>query len=205
MMESAYLITYIEEFGELFTNNTTKNPTPKMHSLLPHVEARLKKYGTVGLFAEDYIEVIHALVISIVAEFHYLDEKSQTKQVLHFFLAESTRAMKRQRREMVKKEDMIAQGKIVKFAKRKRQGTGAHEEFRIDNTLLDAIPETTQVICDEWFEGTAPVSFVFQSQQCKTCMDTLNEKVIVPTRLQYLHAIMVNHHVDYIISYTSKN
>jgi hypothetical protein len=54
--------------------------------------------------------------------------------------------MKRQRREMVNKEEMIAQGKIVKVVKRKRQGTGAHEEFRVDHTLLDAIPEVTQVL-----------------------------------------------------------
>jgi hypothetical protein len=89
--------------------------------------------------------------------------------------------MKRQRREMVKKEEMIAQSKIVKVTKRKRQGTGAHEEFRFDHTLLDEIPEATQVLRDKWFEGTVPVSFVFESQQCKTCMDTLNEEVIVPT------------------------
>jgi hypothetical protein len=33
MTERADLSAYIEEFGELFTKNTTKNPTPKMHSL----------------------------------------------------------------------------------------------------------------------------------------------------------------------------
>jgi hypothetical protein len=44
-----------------------------MHSLFPHVEAFLKKYGTVGLFAEDYLEVIHALVNLIVAAFQSLD------------------------------------------------------------------------------------------------------------------------------------
>jgi hypothetical protein len=106
---------------------------------------------------------------------------------------------------MVKKEEMIAQGKKVKFTKRKRQGTGAHEEIKVDHTLLDAISEATQVLSDKWFEGTAPVSFVFESQQCKTCMDTLNEEVIVPTQLQYMHDIMGHHHVDNIISCTSKN
>jgi hypothetical protein len=40
-----------------------------------------------------------------------------------------------------KKEEIIAQEKIVKVAKIKRQGTGAHEECRVDHTLLDAIPE----------------------------------------------------------------
>jgi hypothetical protein len=113
--------------------------------------------------------------------------------------------MRRQRREMVKKEEMISEGKIVKVTKRKRQGTGAHEEFKVYHTLLDAIPEATEALRDKWFEETAPVSFVFDSQQCKTCMDTLNEEVIVPTQLQYMHDIMVHHHVDKIISYTSKN
>jgi hypothetical protein len=70
---------------------------------------------------------------------------------------------------------MIAQGKKVKVTTIKRQGTRAHEEFIVDNTIVDAIPEATKVLCNKWFEGTAPVSFVFESQQCKTCMDTLNE------------------------------
>jgi hypothetical protein len=111
MTERADLITYIEEFGELFTKNTTKNPTPKMHSLFPHVEACLKKYGTVGLFAEDSLEVIHSLVNLIITAFQSLDGDRQTKQVLRFLSAESTRAMKHQRIDMVKKEEIIAQGK----------------------------------------------------------------------------------------------
>jgi hypothetical protein len=82
IMECADLVTYIEEFGELFTKNTTKNPTPKIHYLISHVEACLKKYGTVGLFAEDSLEVIHALVNHIFAAFQSLDRDIQTKQVL---------------------------------------------------------------------------------------------------------------------------
>jgi hypothetical protein len=99
----ADLITYIEEFGELLTKNTMKNPTPKMQSLFPHVEACLNNYGTVGLFAEDSLEVIHSLFNCIVAAFRYLDGDCQKKQVLRFLSAESTCAMKLQRREMVKK------------------------------------------------------------------------------------------------------
>jgi hypothetical protein len=64
----------------------------------------LKKYGTVGLFAEGSREVIHALVNRIVPAFQSLDGDSHTKQVLSFLSAESTRAMKHQRRERVKKE-----------------------------------------------------------------------------------------------------
>jgi hypothetical protein len=74
-----------------------------MHSLVSHVKVCLKKYGTVGLFARDYLEVIHALGNRIVAAFQSLDGDHQTKQVLRFLSAESTRAMKRQRRKMVKK------------------------------------------------------------------------------------------------------
>jgi hypothetical protein len=74
-----------------------------MHSLFSHVKARLKKYGIVGLFAEDSLEVIHALVNRIVSAFQSLDGDHQTKQALLFLSAESTCAMKRQRREMVKR------------------------------------------------------------------------------------------------------
>jgi hypothetical protein len=84
--ERADLITYIEEFGEIVTKKTTKNPTPKMHSLFTHVLACLNKYGTVGLFAEDSLEVSHALVNRIVAAFQSLDGDHQTKEVLHFFV-----------------------------------------------------------------------------------------------------------------------
>jgi hypothetical protein len=79
MGERVDLIAYIEEFGELFTKNTTKNPTPKMHSLFSHVEACLKKYGTVGLFAEYSIEVINALVNRIITSFQSLDGDRQKK------------------------------------------------------------------------------------------------------------------------------
>jgi hypothetical protein len=72
-----------------------------MHSFFSHVKACLKKYGTVGLFAEDSLEVIHALANRIIASFQSLNGDRQKKQVLHFLSAESTRAMKRQRREMV--------------------------------------------------------------------------------------------------------
>jgi hypothetical protein len=74
-----------------------------MHSLFSRVEACLKKHGTVGLCAEDSLEIIHALVNCIVAAYQSLDGDIQTKQVLRFLFAESTRAMKRQRREIVKK------------------------------------------------------------------------------------------------------
>jgi hypothetical protein len=39
----------------------------------------LEKYGTVGLFAEDYLEVINALANRIVAAFQSLDGDRQTK------------------------------------------------------------------------------------------------------------------------------
>jgi hypothetical protein len=55
-----------------------------MHSLFFHDEACLKIYGTVGLFAEDSLEVIHELVNRIVSTFQSLIGDRQTKQVLRF-------------------------------------------------------------------------------------------------------------------------
>jgi hypothetical protein len=145
--ERADLITYIEEFGELSTKNITKNPTPKIHSLFPHVEACLKKYGTVGVFAEDY------LGHSCIGESHCCSIPvylwgSPDKTGTSFFVGRMYSHHENLEEENGKKEEMIAQGKIVKVVKRKRQGTGAHEDFRVDHTLLDAIPEATQVLHD---------------------------------------------------------
>jgi hypothetical protein len=53
---------------------------------------------------------------------------------------------------------------------------------------MDAIPEATQVLRDKWFEGTAPVSFLFESQQCKLAW-----------------TFMAHHHVDIRISYIYNN
>jgi hypothetical protein len=66
---------------------------------------------------------------------------SQVLQVLRFLSAESDRAMKQQRKEMIKKEEKIAKGKEVKEYKRTWQGTGERDEIAFDNTIMDAIPE----------------------------------------------------------------
>jgi hypothetical protein len=94
VVERTDLLAYNKEFGELFIKNTTKNPTPKMHSLFTHCEYSLHTYGSVGLFAEDSIEVIHAMVNRIVGVLQSLDGDRQTNQVLHFLSAESDRTMK---------------------------------------------------------------------------------------------------------------
>jgi hypothetical protein len=117
--ERVDLLAYIKEFGEFFSNNTTKNPTPKMYTLFTHCEYYLKTYGTIGLFAEDALEVIHALVNKILRAFQSLDGDRQTKQVLRFLSVESDRAMPRQRKEIQKNEEKIAQGKKTKEPKRK--------------------------------------------------------------------------------------
>jgi hypothetical protein len=108
------LLAYIKEFGELFTNNTTNNPMPKMHALFSHCEYYLKIYGTIGLFAEDALEVIHAFVNRVFGAFQSLDGYIQTKQLLQFLWSESDRAMKRQQKEIQKKDDKLAQGKQTK-------------------------------------------------------------------------------------------
>jgi hypothetical protein len=75
--ESTYLLAYIKEFGELFQKNTTKNPTPNMHSIVAHMAAPLEKYGTVDLFAEDSLVVINSLVNCVIAAFQSLDGERQ--------------------------------------------------------------------------------------------------------------------------------
>jgi hypothetical protein len=64
--------------------------------------------------------------------------------------------MKRQRKEMVKKEEKIAKSTEVKEYKRKWQGTGEREQIALDNTLVDAITEASLILRTVWFGGQAP-------------------------------------------------
>jgi hypothetical protein len=87
------LLVYIKEFGELFTKNTTKNGSPRMHALFAHCEYYLKTYEMIGLFSGDALKVIHSLVNRIGGAFQLVEGDSQTKQVLRLSSAESDHAM----------------------------------------------------------------------------------------------------------------
>jgi hypothetical protein len=82
---------------------------------------------------------------------------------------------------------------------------GIHEDIAFDNTLLGAILLATSFLCDNWFEGIAPCLFVFEAQQCETCIGTMNEEVTVPKQLQQLHDILVHYHLNIRTNYTSNN
>jgi hypothetical protein len=107
--------------------------------------------------------------------------------------------------EIQKNEEKIKKGEKTKKLKRKQQGVDIHEDVAFDTTLLKAIPLAISNISANWFEGMAPDSFVFEAQQCETCMENLNEEVTVPKQLQQLYDILVHHHVGSRIIYTSKN
>lgn len=64
--------------------------------------------------------------------------------------------MKRQINDIQKNEEKIAQGKKTKEPKRKRQGTGIHEDVAFDITRLTAIPLATSILRKNWFEGMVP-------------------------------------------------
>jgi hypothetical protein len=133
--ESVDMNTYIKDFGELFTKNTTKNPTPKMQSLFCHVEACLKKYGTVGLFAEYSLEVNNALVNRIVAVFQSLDGGRQTKQVLHFFSSHETP----DERNSKKRRDCPRKNSQGCEEKEKEEGDGCRVPIKSLELIIKAI------------------------------------------------------------------
>jgi hypothetical protein len=82
--ERSDLRTYSEAFRKLFTKK--HQGSDSQYALFVDGKACFKKYGTIGLFAEDSLEVIQALVNCIVAASQSLDGDRQKKQVLNFFV-----------------------------------------------------------------------------------------------------------------------
>jgi hypothetical protein len=50
--------------------------TIKIHMLVHHFIEMLDRYGSIGLFAEDGIESIHAVINTIAQQYAYLDPKT---------------------------------------------------------------------------------------------------------------------------------
>jgi hypothetical protein len=61
-LEQDQLIANIDLFAQEYKHRSTENITIKMHWLVCHSKDLLLRYGTLGLFSEDSLESIHAMV-----------------------------------------------------------------------------------------------------------------------------------------------
>jgi hypothetical protein len=100
--EQSGLLSDIKKFGEAYFSKTIGSQTPKLHHLFNHVHYFLVTYGTVGFFAEDAVESIHAIFNTNSRRFAALPSKKRAHQV---FMAASSRKDKDRKLKQFKKDD----------------------------------------------------------------------------------------------------
>jgi hypothetical protein len=75
------LLDDIKTYWDSYIDNCSSSVTPKVHLLKEHVERLLEFYDTVGLFAEDAMESIHAIINALARRYCALDATRRTKQI----------------------------------------------------------------------------------------------------------------------------
>jgi hypothetical protein len=76
------LINDTREFAEQYKEKSNCNVTYKMHLLFAHLQHHIEKYQTVGIFSEDSMESIHAIVNRLDRVYASLDSEWKTKAIL---------------------------------------------------------------------------------------------------------------------------
>jgi hypothetical protein len=80
--ERATLLEAIDSFWELYNSNYTGSITIKIHHIFHHCREMLIRYGTIGLFAEDGMESIHAIVNFLAHQYAALDGERRATQII---------------------------------------------------------------------------------------------------------------------------
>ena len=86
------LLEAIKQFWEAYIACSTGSVTIKMHFLVHHTELMLNLFGTIGFFAEDSMESIHAIVNRLAIRFAAIDKRGRCIQVLRVLAARKTQS-----------------------------------------------------------------------------------------------------------------
>jgi hypothetical protein len=88
--QKRFLLDDIDLYWDLYIDICDGSVTPTLHLLKEHVKRLLEMYGTIGLFSEDAMESIHAVVNALARRYAALDTERRVIQ--------STRSMEGRKR-----------------------------------------------------------------------------------------------------------
>ena len=176
--------------------------TIKLHILIFHVKEMLDTYGTVGLFAEDSLESIHAVVNQLSRQYASLDRKRKVKQVYRNLAARS-KCSERQQSDKKKAGKETKKRSIRQGAK---SGVIDREAGRrLDEKFKDAIDVFFSACVQHQAEDTDDTSATNEEPDeshvilpeielcyCEDCSEKLDSDVQVPKILLDLHKILVH-------------
>lgn len=172
--------------------------TIKAHMLV-HLLLFLKEYGPPGLFAEDSIESLHAVVNELGRSYAALDHAKKIKQTL---LALKGKKMISNNDEKKMAAASEAKGSATGTSSRKRkakQGSGKSDGSSLSEATAKEIAEHTSLLTrdvnaendDNEEANTGPRrNLPIDLYQCQHCSDHLEDDVLVPTCFENLHVLL---------------
>jgi hypothetical protein len=178
------LLDDIQTYWDSYIDNCSGSITTKVHLLKEHVKRLLEFYGTVGLFAEDAMESIHAIINGLARRYCALDKKRRTTQIV--------RGVEGRKRMSVAKEMMKPALKRSRRQGVVRDVGATTPEIADDNYDVEV---ANAVLFLEPFE-TAEAEDTFHGLEtkvthCQKCRD-VGTDMLVPDLLLPLHCLIVH-------------
>jgi hypothetical protein len=109
-LERSSLLSSIAAFYDAYVQKCKGTITIKMHHLVHHLKEVLANYGTIGLFTEDAMESIHAIVNELARRYSSLDYTRRAKQTVRVLAS--------------RKKNNVTQRKVKKEKAEKKGGCG---------------------------------------------------------------------------------
>ena len=212
MPERASLVADVKEFWEEYILHSNGSVTIKIHMLVHHFLEMMDRYGTIGLFAEDGMESIHALVNTLARQYASLDPTRRVTQIV--------RQAAGRKRTTTKKETETMEQKGEQKKKRQRtQGERKVSVAVVNNGHTDPVKLATEEALNAFF-SVAPhfrnqrdeeqdedqITFpTFELVACEKCRSLTLEDTLVPGLLLKLHCLIAHAEVDDRIAKSKNN
>ena len=190
--EQQKLIVNIEKFWEAYIKHSNGSVTLKIHQMVSHTQEWLKIYGTVGLFTEDSVESIHAIVNALARRYASLDKERKATQIMRAI--ESRKMMSNAEEEKSTKKRKRRQGRT--------DGTAPEEAVAnvAQAALTESIVGAATLFLDQWsqnendtgLEETETEDYFppFELKNCSCCRDFADEDNFLPDLLLPLHTAL---------------
>jgi hypothetical protein len=180
----------------------------KIHQLFVHALEQLEKYGTLGLFAEDPVESIHAIVNTLARQYAPLESQRRLQQVFRGLQARRTMHSR------VQKQQKVDEKAPPKRQRKQGERVGGSESIdraaMVDSKVVDAATDfLSQVKTAATDSGDlAELNWHFPGLTnlvpCETCRDHLEMDLLIPCALLPLHQLLLHTEVGAKFERTSK-
>jgi hypothetical protein len=206
MAERASLISDVQEFWNEYILHSDGSVTIKLHMLVHHFIEMLNRYGTIGLFAEDGMESIHAVVNTLARQYASLDPKRRATQIIRqtagrkrISTLRETETMEKKGEQKKKRQRIQGERKVpVAVADQRTDPVQAATEEAL-NAFFTAAPHFRNKLDapNDEEQDEEKITFPdFQLVACEKCRNLTSDDILVPDLLFKLHCLVTHAEVD---------